>query len=58
MNLSLKSLKDSLMQTQAAEAISEKAILATHVSIYLIDKICNIENFNSTNFKSELMNTI
>ena len=33
MNLSLKSLKDSLMQTPAAEAISEKAILATHVSI-------------------------
>ena len=50
MNLSLKSLKDSLMQTPAAEAISEKAILATHVSIYLIDKICNIANFIFTNF--------
>ena len=33
MHLSLKGLKDSLMQTPAAEAISEKAILATHVSI-------------------------
>ena len=32
MAISLKSIKDSLMQTQAVEVISEKAILATHVS--------------------------
>ena len=36
MNLSLKSLKDSLMQTSAAEAISEKAILASHVSYIIL----------------------
>ena len=38
MNLSLKSLKDSLMQTSAAEAISEKAIIASHVSCITFDR--------------------
>ena len=33
MNISLKSLKDSLMQSTAVDAISEKAILASHVSL-------------------------
>ena len=44
MNLSLKSLKDSLMQTSAAEAISEKAILASHVS-YIIFHILYIYKY-------------
>ena len=32
MDISLKSIKDSLLQTPAMEAVSEKAILARHVS--------------------------